>query len=210
MTGGIFPNYPFELNPKCIVFSIIIIGLYFYEPPKMNLVWKLLRSFFIFVIAYVAMAYYDYQFECQKLALKRGTSGYGITGLLKPNTHTESQIDRTKMNDAEKILEWRLINIYHLFILAPLCLYIYTNRNEKINENYFILLILNFIFAILYHIVRFNRDFNIISLIHILVSIAGIYLTLTNNKTELYYNSLLITGLYAGLKHGYHLMLSFH
>ena len=26
MAGGLFPNYPFELNPKCVIFSIIIMA----------------------------------------------------------------------------------------------------------------------------------------------------------------------------------------
>ena len=48
----------------------------------------------VFVVAYVAMAWYDYKFECMKLALKRGSRG-GVTTLLKPDTHTESQSDGT-------------------------------------------------------------------------------------------------------------------
>ena len=63
MSGGIYPNYPFELNPKCVIFSIIIIGLFFYQPPNMNIYWKLVTTFVLFVISYVSMAWYDYKFD---------------------------------------------------------------------------------------------------------------------------------------------------
>jgi hypothetical protein len=63
MAGGIFPNYPFELNIKCVIFSAIIIGLFFYCPPDMNIFWKIFISFVLFVIAYVALAWYDYKFD---------------------------------------------------------------------------------------------------------------------------------------------------
>jgi hypothetical protein len=96
MAGGIFPGYPFVLNPKCVIFSSIIIWLFFYVPPRMTLYWKLFVSFLLFVISYVALAWYDYKFECQTLALKRGTSPYSITQTMKQQNHTESQVYQTK------------------------------------------------------------------------------------------------------------------
>lgn len=209
MTGGIFTNYPFELNAKCVIFSIIIIGLFFYEPPVMNIYWKIFSAFILFVISYVGMAWYDYKFDCQKLALKKSASSLGITDKLKPPVHSESQLDKTKLSKEEKDLDWILINIYHLIILAPLLIYVGINKNES-NQMTYILLIANFAFALLYHGVRIARRFNIISLSHIIVSIGGIYLLIKEKKPNWFYNSLIGIGIYAGLKHGIHLTQIFH
>lgn len=209
MAGGIFPNYPFEVNAKCVIFSIIVIGLFFYSPPKMNNYWKSFTGFLLFVFAYVLMAWYDYKFECQKLALKKGTSPYGITGQLKPPAHTESQIDSSKMTQKEKSLEWTLINILHLLIISPLFLYVGINKNES-HPTTNILLIASFSFAILYHGFRFARNFNIPSAAHIIISIIGIYYSLLSEKPLWFYNSLMSIGIYAGLSHGLYLTQLYH
>lgn len=209
MSGGIFPNYPFELNAKCVIFSIIIIGLFFYQPPDMNIYWKSFTAFVLFVISYVSMAWYDYKFDCQKLALKKSSSSLGITGKFKPPAHTPSQLDRTKMSTEEKDLDWTLINIYHLLILAPLLLYIGINKDGS-NTITNILLIANFAFAILYHGMRIAREFNVISATHVAVSLGGIYLLFKDKKPEWFYNSLIGIGIYTGLKHGMYLTQTFH
>jgi hypothetical protein len=209
MAGGIFPNYPFELNAKCVIFSIIIIGLFFYKPPEMNIYWKSFTSFVLFVLAYVSMSWYDYKFDCQKLALKKSASSLGITGLFKPPAHTPSQTDKSKMTPEEKDLDWALINVYHLLILAPLFLYVGINKNES-NQVSIILLIVNFAFAILYHGVRVFTKFNFISWAHILVSVGGIYLSTQDKKPDWFFNTLIGLGIYAGLKHGMYLTQTFH
>ena len=209
MAGGIFPNYPFELNIKCVIFSIIIIGLFFYKPPDINIYWKLFVSFVLFVISYVTMAWYDYKFDCQKLALKKSTSPLGITGYLKPPVYTPSQIDRSKMTKEEKDLEMILINFYHLLIIAPLFLYIGLNK-EKSNPFASTLLIANLIFAIFYHGVRVVYSFNIISLFHVIIGIIGIFYSLQTTKPDWFYYGLIGIGVYAGLKHGIQITQTFH
>ena len=209
MAGGIFTNYPFELNAKCVIFSIVIIGLFFYQPPDMNIYWKSFTAFVLFVISYVSMAWYDYKFDCQKLALKKSTSSFGITGKFKPPSHSESQLDRTKMTKEEKDLDWTLINIYHLIILTPLLLYIGINKDSS-NSMTNILLIANFAFAILYHGVRAARKFNIISWVHIAFSVGGIYMLIKEKKPDWFYNSLIGVGIYTGIKHGMYLTQTFH
>jgi hypothetical protein len=209
MAGGIFPNYPFMMNPKCVIFSAIIIWLYFSQPPPMSLPWKVFVSFIIFIIAYVAMAWYDYKFECQKLALKRGTSKYGITQYLKPPTHEASQTDPSKVTEDEKRFEGILINIYHILIVTPLLLYIGTMQS-KASETSLVLLISNVGFAMLYHIPRLLREFNGISLGHILFGAILIYYTFNKSKSALYYNSLIFLSAYAGIKHGYNIIQASH
>ena len=52
--------------------------------------------FIIFVISYVAMAWYDYYYDCRPMPLKRGK--YGITGLFKPPEHVPEKQSGDKKN----------------------------------------------------------------------------------------------------------------
>jgi hypothetical protein len=209
MAGGIFPNYPFELNIKCVIFSGIIIGLFFYCPPEMNIYWKSFVSFLLFVIAYVALAWYDYKFDCQKMALKKGTSPYGITGQLKPPPHTESQIDSSKMKEDERAFEGTLIHLYHLLFVTPLCIYIGLNGDKALGLS-IILMIANFSFAILYHLFRVLRKFNGVSAGHVAFSIVSIIYLILSKRPQWFYYMMIGLGGYAGFKHGYNLMIESH
>lgn len=207
MAGGIFPNYPFEVNIKCVIFSIIIIALFFYQPPKMNIYWKSFSAFLLFVLAYVAMAWYDYIFNCQKLALKKSQNG--VTDKLKPEPHTLSQTDRSKTTPEEEDLEWRLINLFHILVTVPLLIYVGINKNES-NQLSIILLISAFLFAIVYHGVRLQKKFNSISLLHILFSVPIIYYLYQEKRPEWFYGGLIGLAGYTGLKHGLYLIQAFH
>ncbi len=214
MAGGLFKNYPFELNIKCVIFSTIIIALFFFQPPEMSLIWKCFITVLLFVFAYVAMAWYDYKFECMKLALKRGSRG-GLTTLLKPSPHVESQTDRSKDTTEEKELTMALINVYHIFILTPLLLYIGINglkgqKTEMMLQTSIVLLIANFAFGILYHIVRVLRKFNGVSFGHVLGGIVGIIFLSMSKRPVAFYYALIFIAFYALIKHGYHLMVSSH
>ena len=218
MAGGLFKNYPFELNIKCVIFSTIIIALFFFHPPDMSIIWKCFVALLLFVIAYVAMAWYDYKFECSKLALKRGSKG-GVTTLLKPETHTDSQTDRSKDTPDEQKLMMALMNVYHLFIIAPLLIYIGIKGNVNVSENgkgqgqyqmAIVLLIANLAFAILYHIVRVLRRFNGVSLGHVIGGVVGIIYLLLSKRPQWFYYVLIFIAVYAGLKHGYELMAKSH
>lgn len=209
MAGGIFPNYPFVLNPKCVVFSAIIIGLFFYCPPAMDMRWKLLISFFLFVVSYVAMAWYDYKFECQKLALRRGTSKYSITQQFKPPTHTKSQTDPSQETKDETILNANIIHVYHIFFIAPLLLYIGLKKQAASNGAY-LFLVVNLAFAMLYHLPRFIRNYNYVSLAHILAGFVGIYYSLIKTRPDAFYTAMPIFSAYVALKHGFELMVASH
>ena len=60
MAGGLFPGHPFALNIKCIIFTAILAAGYWFAPHK-NL-WVL--SFLIW-FPYIALAWYDYSYNCQ-------------------------------------------------------------------------------------------------------------------------------------------------
>ena len=59
MAGGVFPGQPLSLNPKCIIFSLILAGGYWLLPHKSIPVLVALLYF-----PYLAMAWYDYQYNC--------------------------------------------------------------------------------------------------------------------------------------------------
>jgi hypothetical protein len=116
-------------------------------------------------------------------------------------------------------LEWILINLFHLVILAPLFLYVgmykqfnIDNSNDNSNDNSItnILLIVVFAFTILYHGVKVIEKINIISITHIIVGIIGIYYSAQTETPKGFYNLLSAIGVYAGLKHGYYLTQTFH
>jgi len=59
MSGGIFPNYPFHFNIKCIIFTLIIALGYWYLPQKNIFILK-----FLLWLPYIALAWYDYSYKC--------------------------------------------------------------------------------------------------------------------------------------------------
>lgn len=128
MAGGLFGK-PFALNIKCIIFSLVIMGIFLYKPNLKSNVALYSTLFAIFVVAYVAMAWYDYYYDCRILPLKRGNRG--LTGKLKPPPHMEGQIThkRSKLGIKREVL---LIYLSHIIFIVPLLGYIALYR-KKIN-----------------------------------------------------------------------------
>jgi len=60
MAGGIFPGAPFQFNIKCVIFSAMLAGGYWFLPSKNYFV-----LFFLLWFPYIAMAWYDYMYECR-------------------------------------------------------------------------------------------------------------------------------------------------
>lgn len=60
MSGGIFPNYPFHLNLKCIIFTLILALGYWYLPKKNYII-----LIFLLWFPYIALAWYDYIYRCK-------------------------------------------------------------------------------------------------------------------------------------------------
>ena len=151
MAGGLF-QIPFHFNIKCIIFSIICMGLFLFKPVFSNQYYLYLSLFIIFVISYVAMAWYDYFFNCDVLPLKKGSIG-GITGQLKPPSHNkekqENQVHSHKDNKDSKAKNI-LIFGSHLLFIVPLLIYIALYRN-KINPIVYPLLGVLAMFTAGYH-----------------------------------------------------------
>ena len=142
MAGGLFGR-PFVLNVKCIIFSIIIMALFLINPVIKNKLILGLTLFIIFVVAYVAMAWYDYYYDCRLLPLQRGQKS--LTGLLKPDVHSQKQINSTNMKRGNM-----MIYASHIAFIVPLLMYIAYYKGKVNNMTYSILIVLA-IFTLIYH-----------------------------------------------------------
>lgn len=60
MASGIFGGRKLVFNIKCVIFTLMLAGGYWTLPPK-----NLYILFFLLWAPYVAMAWYDYSYECK-------------------------------------------------------------------------------------------------------------------------------------------------
>tara|TARA_B110000967_G_C18791555_1_gene513609 strand:+ start:84 stop:545 length:462 start_codon:yes stop_codon:yes gene_type:complete len=142
MAGGLFGR-PFVFNIKCIIFSLLMMALFLVTPVfKSNLILGV-TLFIIFVISYVAMAWYDFYYNCRLLPLQRGTKS--LTGLLKPDVHSEKQINETNMSRGSM-----MIYASHIVFIVPLLIYIAYYKG-KVNQMIYPILIVLAVFTLLYH-----------------------------------------------------------
>jgi len=142
MAGGLF-GQPFAFNEKCIVFSLLCMSLFLYKPSFPNNYWLYFTLFIIFVISYVAMAWYDYYFNCDLVRLKKGTIG-GITQMFKPDT------EETEETSKEFDMRHVLIYMSHLIFIVPLLIYIAIYK-QKINPIVYPILGILAVFTAGYH-----------------------------------------------------------
>jgi hypothetical protein len=62
MAGGLFGT-PLELNPKCIVFSVFVLAVY-WMPHFKAFEHRVVMAFVLATTAYVLMAWYDKLYDC--------------------------------------------------------------------------------------------------------------------------------------------------
>lgn len=146
MAGGLF-GQPFVLNEKCIVFSLIIMALFLYKPIIKSKLMMSVVLFIIFVVSYVAMAWYDYYFGCDILPLKRGE--LGVTEIFKPGAHEKKQEthEETSIDTQRKQI---FIYISHIILVVPLLLYIAYYRG-KVNPLTYPILAVLAVMTAMYH-----------------------------------------------------------
>ena len=110
MAGGIFPGHPFAPNIKCILFTAILAGGYWYLPPK-----KLWILALLIWLPYIALAWYDYSYKCQdKLKPTLIPFGRYIWLPFKPPSYKEEfkklPADQIQaMNNLDHIVGWSVI-----------------------------------------------------------------------------------------------------
>ena len=131
----------FVFNIKCVFFSLLVMLLLFSNAPKLKS-WKLYLAYIVtFFLAYIAMAWYDYYYNCDIHPLKRGT---GPTTQLKPPIHSEKQITRYFNPDLV------MVYMFHLLFVVPLVLFIAIYGKKSPKSIFYVLLALG-ILTLLYH-----------------------------------------------------------
>jgi len=146
MSGGLFGK-PFALNIKCIIFSLLIMGLFLYKPVIKSTLALYSILFLIFVISYVAMAWYDYYYDCRILPLKRGDRS--VTGLFKPPPHSPKQFALSSDVKFNNII----IYASHILFIVPLLIYMAVYK-KKVNAMVYPIIGVLAIFTLLYHGVK--------------------------------------------------------
>ena len=125
MSGGIFPGRPFQFNIKCIIFTIIIAGGYWYLPRK-----NLYILLFLLWLPYIALAWYDYSYDCRdKMMPTLFPFGRYIFLPFKPsgykaefNKMPKEQIEM--MDYVDHLTGWTIL----ILIIAGGAFYYYKNR----------------------------------------------------------------------------------
>ena len=147
MAGGLFGR-PFVMNEKCIIFSLICMALFLYKPTFSNQYLLYFTLFIIFVLAYVAMAWYDYYFNCDIVPLKRGTRSF--TGLFKPAAHVAEKQEKDKDTALDTQRRHYLIYGMHIVFIVPLLAYLAIYK-QKVNPIIYPILGVLAVFTAGYH-----------------------------------------------------------
>ena len=155
MAGGIFGK-PFALNIKCIIFSLVIMALFLYKPNIKSNIVMAFTLFVIFVVSYVAMAWYDAFYDCRVLPLKRGK--HGITTLFKPPIHSKKQ-ETHEEDERDMHSKHLLIYISHIIFIVPLLVYIGV-YGKKVKPMTSPLVIALSVFTAAYHGIQLTQLFH--------------------------------------------------
>lgn len=147
MAGGLFGR-PFAFNIKCIIFSLIIISIFFYKPTIQNNYLAYGVSFGLFVISYVAMAWYDSVYNCDILPLKKGSASF--QRFLKPEAHESKKQEEHMETAYETSLKYKLIYLAHIFFIVPVLGYV-AYYGKKTPKTAFIIVGVLTAFTLVYH-----------------------------------------------------------
>ena len=122
--------------------------IYTFRPPVLSLVPSLVIYFMIFVISYVALAWYDYYYACSQLPLQR--SSVGVTQYLKPPAHEPEKQMGHMFSEKEINKNNATIYALHLLIIVPILLYVGVKSKQAPQEAFYLILVLA-AFTSVYH-----------------------------------------------------------
>jgi hypothetical protein len=117
MGGGLFGT-PLYLNPKCLVFSAFVLGVY-WMPHAKEFTHKVVIAFILATAAYVLMAWYDVIYDCND-RLRPTLLGW-ISGWAKPAYYNE-EYEKIPVK-YQKIIRW--FDIAVLVLILGLLAYPY-------------------------------------------------------------------------------------
>ncbi len=110
MAGGLFPGQPFKFNIKCIIFTAVLAGGYWFLPKK-----NLFILLFLLWFPYIAMAWYDYSYQCKdKLEPTAVPFGRAIWLPFKPPEYKQAYEDlppekKAIMDRVDHVAAWTIL-----------------------------------------------------------------------------------------------------
>jgi hypothetical protein len=122
--------------------------IYTFRPPILSLIPSLLVYFIIFVISYVALAWYDYYYACSQLPLQKSSGGF--TGYFKPPPHEPTKQNEHTFTQKELDKNNKTIFALHLLLIVPILLYIGIKSNKTPKQAFYLLIVLA-VFTSVYH-----------------------------------------------------------
>ena len=146
MAGGIFVDQPYHPNPKCLLFSAVVMAIYWFSPAKKN---KFLLPV-IFTVAYIAMAWYDYRYNCDTVMYSGNAIGPNtLSAIFKPQLRTE-KTDRKNLSNDQEAEYLKRVYLFHVIAVAPLLIYV-GYKGNKVNPKLFPIVLSIGLMAGLYH-----------------------------------------------------------
>ena len=122
MTSGLFVEKPFHPNPKCVVFAVALMLLYWFLPRENNVFMLPI----IFVVAYVSMAWYDYLYDCSSIMRSGSYIGSNtFDAIFKPQRRDEAaklKYDTKFVGDQEQAYLSR-VYLFHVLAVSPVLIY---------------------------------------------------------------------------------------
>lgn len=142
-----------------LVFSLLMIGLYYLSSQSE---FNPFMLFVIFIVSYIAMAWYDWLYYCESKMYSGDKGIISIYGsIFKPqyrdDDHRPGDRDEYLRDDQDWIYR-RNVYLFHLLAIVPLFLYVGIMKQESSTKVYIPLLIIG-IFALLYHGMRATNLF---------------------------------------------------
>ena len=147
MAGGIFVDQPFHPNPKCIVFGSLLMIAYWFLPANKNIFMLPV----IFVIAYIAMAWYDEMYNCNQTMLSGKYIGLNtFDAIFKPQKRSEKVSDNVKLLPDQEQAYLSRVYLFHVLAIVPILLYIGYKGAKSDNRAFPVLFTLGML-ALIYH-----------------------------------------------------------
>jgi hypothetical protein len=151
MAGGIFVDQPYHPNPKCLVFSFLLMLAYWFLPATKNV----FMLFAIFLISYIALAWYDEMYDCSQTLLSGTSLGPNtFDAIFKPQKRSQNKIKNKDKNinfvkDQEQSYLSR-VYLFHVLAVAPLVIYVGYNGLNTDSRAFPVLLTFG-VLALMYH-----------------------------------------------------------
>lgn len=123
----------FALNPKCVAFSFVCMGLLMARPTFPGPLTAGAALLAVFVAAYVSMGWYDYYYGCNISPLRRGSQS--ATGELKPPPHAPAKQHLSvaaSYGEKDVSVAKGAVYLLHLVLIAPFLGYVaYMGRGSS-------------------------------------------------------------------------------